>query len=81
MDICSVCNGQFENVEAYCNHTCTTGFTPTQPEHLGSEFALISQTAIARGEKRQELEAEGKTPEEAQAIAAQVVAEENNVIK
>lgn len=51
--ICGVCNDEWLTEAEYLNHTCSTGFTPAQPEHLINsttpDFAEISQAAVARG--------------------------------
>lgn len=53
MHICGQCNQQFNTEEDYLGHKCpSTGFTPTQPEHLGPEFKAISEAALARGATR-----------------------------
>lgn len=62
---CGQCENQYTS-EEYLDHTCEkTGFKPTEPEHLGERFAKVSEAALKRGEKRVELEEDGKTPEEA----------------
>jgi hypothetical protein len=51
--ICSPCGQKFEGadcVQQYYDHTCpATNFKPTDPRHLGPEFAAISAAAVARG--------------------------------
>jgi len=47
--VCGVCNDEWLTEEEYLNHTCTTGFTPAQPEHLGPEFAEVQKAALERG--------------------------------
>lgn len=52
---CGQCYKNFETEEAYLAHTCeVTGFTPTDPMHLGEDFALVQQAALERGEERQQ---------------------------
>lgn len=64
--ICGQCKQEFETEVDYLNHTCnSSGFKPTQIENLGEAFMAASVAALARGEKRSELEKEGKTREEA----------------
>jgi hypothetical protein len=64
--ICGQCNQEFDTEQKYLDHTCkVTGFTPKDPENLGEGFQVISEVALARGAKREELEMEGKSPEEA----------------
>lgn len=66
MELCGQCNKEFENEKGYLDHTCeVSGFTPRDPENLGERFVEVSKAALERGNKRAELEAEGKTPEEA----------------
>lgn len=51
-EVCSVCNLVFETDEEYLDHTCTTGFKPSQFEHqvaLNPQYAVISQGALERG--------------------------------
>lgn len=51
--LCGQCNQQFTSENAYLNHQCNaTGFTPTDPAHLGPEFEAIQKAALARGEER-----------------------------
>lgn len=62
---CGQCLDQFTE-EEYLEHNCPkTGFTPQDPEHLGERFVKVSEAALKRGNKRVELEEDGKTPEEA----------------
>lgn len=52
MDICNICKKEFENTEKYLNHTCSTGFKPTDIEHaikLDPNYKSISEAALARG--------------------------------
>lgn len=50
---CGKCKAEFDSEDAYINHTCeTTGKTPADIEHLGPEFALISEAALKRGAER-----------------------------
>jgi hypothetical protein len=66
--ICTICQGTFATDEEYIAHTCVDGKTPTEPEHLGPEFMAISGKAVVRGEEREKLEDQGKSPEEAQRL-------------
>lgn len=68
--ICGPCLAEFNTIENYRNHTCgVSSEKPTNPNHLVKtttpNFKLISEAALARGNKRKELEAQGKTREEA----------------
>ena len=58
---CSTCEAEFGTEEEYCNHTCNTGFNPTEVAHQDAltdgQFSMQSQEAIKRGEERL---AEGK---------------------
>ncbi len=48
--ICGPGGEEFNSNQAYLNHTCSeTGKKPTNPEHLGRIFALVSEKAVARG--------------------------------
>ena len=52
MDICNICKKEFENTEKYLNHTCSTGFKPTDIRHaikLDPNYKAISEAALARG--------------------------------
>jgi hypothetical protein len=52
MDICNICKKEFKNTEEYLNHTCSTGFKPTQIEHaikIDPNYKAISEAALARG--------------------------------
>lgn len=55
MEICSICKEEFDTVEDYLDHTCSTGFKPTEFEHqvkLDPNYPDISASAIKRGEER-----------------------------
>lgn len=79
--ICGTCTKEFATEQEYLDHTCTTGFTPKQPDHLGSDFKAVSERAVARGAKRKELEATGMAPDVAQAEAKKHVSATMPVIK
>lgn len=69
-NICGACEKQFKGLEAYLEHTCkVSGATPKDIQHqvkTGNKNAQsIADAAIARGEARKALEAEGKSKEEA----------------
>jgi hypothetical protein len=68
--ICGVCEKEFSDEKGYLDHTCeVSSLKPTDPEHLVKtttpNFKEASEAALERGNKRAELEAKGKTPEEA----------------
>ena len=66
MTNCGQCKKQFKTNDEYMDHVCEVyGATPRDPESMGPNHAVISKAALERGEKRVELEAEGKTKEEA----------------
>jgi hypothetical protein len=51
--ICGQCGLKTQIEQEYLDHKCSaTGFAPTQPEHLGEEFAAVSTEAVKRGEER-----------------------------
>lgn len=56
--ICGVCAEEFDTEEQYCDHSCSTGFTPKEIEHQDAltdgQFSKISESALARGEERKE---------------------------
>lgn len=55
--VCGQCNIAFDSEQGYLDHTCAaTGFTPTDPQHLGEDFALVQEEALARGEARKDEE-------------------------
>ena len=69
-DICGSCKIDYANKKDYLAHVCeVSGFNPTQPEHSkatnDADIEAVSNAALARGNKRKELESQGKTPEEA----------------
>ena len=48
--ICGRCNDEFLTEQEYLEHTCqATGTTPTDPAHLGPEFAQVQAAALQRG--------------------------------
>lgn len=54
---CSVCEQEFATEQAYLDHVCPqTEKQPTDPAHLGPEFAEISKAALERGEARKDEE-------------------------
>lgn len=73
--VCGQCEMGFATDTEYVAHTCIkTGHTPADIEHaiaVDPNYAKISEAALTRGNRRKELEAEGKTPEEAATIAHQ----------
>lgn len=70
---CGVCGAEFNSEQEYLDHQCVTGYTPTDPAHLGEGFEAVSNAANQRGTRTQELMQEGKSFEEAQAMAAEEV--------
>jgi len=53
MATCGQCSIKFESEEIYLSHICkTTGFTPTDQDHLGERFKRVSENALKRGEAR-----------------------------
>lgn len=47
---CGACVDEFLTLKEYLEHPCpATGFTPTQPEHLGPEFLEVQRAALERG--------------------------------
>lgn len=72
-EICGPCGMGFNTREEYLDHTCgATGHKVTEMEHhiaLDPNYAAISEAALKRGNRRAELEADGKTEEEVQQIA------------
>jgi len=48
---CGQCNFK-GSTEEYYEHECASGFKPTEPENLGTEFKAISEAAIKRGAER-----------------------------
>lgn len=53
MQVCGQCQKEFKDEAAYLDHVCeTTGFKPSNPEHLGPDFAAASEAALKRGEER-----------------------------
>lgn len=48
MDICGQCTKEFPSEQAYLNHSCITGYKPTEIEHLGENFVLQSKEALKR---------------------------------
>lgn len=48
--VCGRCNDEWLTEEEYCNHVCpATSKQPTDPAHLGPEFAAVQQAALERG--------------------------------
>lgn len=69
-DICGPCKIDYANRKDYLDHVCkVSGEKPISIEHLKKTTSpnadLISQASLVRGNKRKELEAQGKTREEA----------------
>ncbi len=69
-DICGSCKIDYADRKDYLTHVCeVTKFNPTQPEHAQAtnvaDTVKVSEAALARGNKRKDLESKGKTPEEA----------------
>lgn len=64
-EFCGVCGLECSNTEEYLNHKCTTGFKPTDVEHLdatsGGRFSLQAEKAKARGTAKAEASAKPKT--------------------
>lgn len=75
--ICGVCNNEFASEEAYVEHTCTTGFTPAQPEHLGPEFLEVQKSALERGKEAIEPTDEVQIARQEEAIQTVVAAIES----
>lgn len=51
--ICGQCEKSFKSEQSYLDHECReTGYTPTEPEHQGEDFAAVSAAAVARGEAK-----------------------------
>lgn len=50
--ICGTCQDKFGTEDQYLSHTCSDGFTPQQPEHLGPEFLEVQRAALERGKER-----------------------------
>lgn len=70
--VCGQCEAKFDTAEQYLDHTCNrTGFQPTDPRHLGEDFAKVSEAALARGNRTAELVEGGMDFHEAQAQAAE----------
>lgn len=44
---CGTCTFKGSETE-YLAHSCTTGFVPTDPRHLGKRFLLQSKAALKR---------------------------------
>lgn len=66
--VCGVCGDEWLTEEEYLNHTCPkTNTTPTDPAHLGAEFAEVSAAAQERGAERVE---EAQHPAEVAAAEA-----------
>lgn len=55
MEICRICKKEFKTGEEYLNHTCSTGFKPTQIEHaiaIDPNYKAISDAALKRGQEK-----------------------------
>ncbi len=54
---CGKCGGKWKTDAEYLNHKCKiTSFKPTDPKHLGPQFAKVQTAALARGEAKKEPE-------------------------
>jgi len=54
MDICSICKEEFATTEEYLNHTCSTGFKPSEFAHqvaLDPNYEAVSASALERGKQ------------------------------
>jgi DNA-directed RNA polymerase subunit RPC12/RpoP len=72
--ICSPCGQRFEGdncVQQYYDHTCpATNYKPTDPRHLGPEFAAISAAAQQRG-AQYKIDTSQQPPEQGQSQVTQ----------
>lgn len=57
MHVCSICEKEFETDKEYCEHTCSTGYSPTMVEHqdalTGGQFSQQSAEALKRGAEQE----------------------------
>lgn len=84
LHVCGHCEGKFTDEPAYLNHTCSTGFAPTDEKHmetLDPNFAKVSKAAQLRGAGRRILENDGVPQDKAKVIMAGVATENQAVSK
>jgi hypothetical protein len=79
--VCGICLDEWLSEQEYLDHTCKTGFKPTDPEQMGEGFATIQEAALARGEERKTEEVHPAELAVAEPEVKQVVTQEAPIEK